>query len=254
MKSLYATVLAFAVLSSFASQNASLAHEAAIPQSEQTKTSGINPPVPLNTPEAEFSDEARRRGLEGDCLLSLIVDIYGNPQNIQSLKCADAVFNQPSLDSVSKYRFKPATRPDGTPVPFPIKVTVTFRLFDGERSNSGVIYKIQNPVHYEISKPDPDGVFPLTEDMQPPVLSKFVDQGFSSSASNLSKASALSNQPYCNVLLSIDAKGKPFNPEAECDDATLERPAVDSLLQSRYKPGKLNGRRVPIRISVHLKF
>jgi TonB family protein len=254
MKSLFAAVLTFAVLSGFVFQNASLAKEAAEPRSEHTKTSGINPPVPLNTPEAEFSDEARRRALEGDCLLSLIVDIYGNPQNIQILKCADAVFNQPSLDSVSRYRFKPATRPDGTPVPFPIQVTVSFRLFDGERSKSGVIYKIQNPVGNEISKPDPDGVFPLTEEMRPPVLSKFVDQGFSTSASSLSKTAALSNQPYCNVLLSIDVKGRPFNPKAECNDAALEKPAVDSLLQSHYKPGELNGSKLPIRISVHLKF
>jgi hypothetical protein len=254
MKSSYATFLAFAVLSSFASQDASLAQEAANPQSEQTKTGGINQPVLLNTLEASNSGEALRRHLEGDCLLSLIVDIDGNPQKIQVLKCTDAGINQLSLDSVSKYRFKPATGPDGTPVQVPLTVQVSFRLGDGNRSKSGVIYEIQSPVNSETSKPDPDGVFLLTEEMRSPVLSKFVDQGFSSSASSLSKVSSRSNQPYCNVLLTIDVKGKPFNPKAECNDAILEQPAVESLLHSHYKPGKLNGKQVPIRISVHLKF
>jgi len=254
MRSLNATVLAFAVLSSFASQNVSLAQQAANPQSEQTKTDGINQPVLLNTQEALYSDEALRRHLEGDCQLSLIVDIYGNPQKIQVLKCTDEEISQLSLDAVSKYRFKPATAPDGTPVPLSIKVQVSFRSGDGNSSKSGVIYEVQGPVNSETSKPGPDGVFLLTEEMRSPVLSKFVDQGFSSSASRLSKASSLSNQPYCNVLLSIDVKGKPFNPKAECNDATLEQPAVDSLLHSHYKPGKLNGRPVPIRISIHLKF
>jgi TonB family protein len=254
MKSFNATVFVFAVLSGFASRNALLAQETANLQSEHTKTVGISQPVVLNSLEASNSVEALRRHLEGDCWLSLIVDINGNPQDIQVLKCTDAEIDQLSLDSVSKYRFKPATRPDGTPVRIPIAIQVSFSLGEGNRSKSGVIYSIQGPVNSETAKAGTDGVLHLTEEMQSPVLSKFVDEGFSSMASNLSKASSLSNQPYCNVLLSIDANGKPFNPKAMCNDATLEQPAIDSLLHSHYKPGKINGRQVPIRISAHLKF
>ena len=42
---------------------------------------GITPPVPLNTVVAEFSDEARRNKYQGECLVSMIVDVHGNPQN-----------------------------------------------------------------------------------------------------------------------------------------------------------------------------
>ena len=42
---------------------------------------GVSAPVPIFTPEAEFSDEARRAKYQGVCLISLIVDAQGNPQN-----------------------------------------------------------------------------------------------------------------------------------------------------------------------------
>jgi hypothetical protein len=254
MKSFNATVFVFAVLSGFASRNALLAQETANLQSEHTKTVGISQPVVLNSLEASNSVEALRRHLEGDCWLSLIVDIDGNPQDIQVLKCTDAEIEQLSLDSVSKYRFKPATGSDGTPVRVPITVLVSYSLGNGNRSKSGVIYEVQPAVNSGTSKPGPDGVYLISEEMQSPVLSRFVDQGFSFLASSLSKISSVPNLPFCNVMLSIDIKGKPFNPKAMCNDATLEQPAIDSLLHSHYKPGKLRGTQVPIRISVHLKF
>ena len=42
---------------------------------------GVSAPVPIFTPEAEFSDEARRAKYQGVCLVRLIVDAQGNPQN-----------------------------------------------------------------------------------------------------------------------------------------------------------------------------
>jgi len=39
-----------------------------------------------------------------------------------------------------------------------------------------------------------------------------------------------------------------------CERSELEKPAVESLLKSPYKPGYVNGKPVPIRAMIHLYY
>ena len=89
----------------------------------------ISAPVPLNTVEAEFSDEARRAKYQGVCLISLIVDAQGNPQNPRVVRALGMGLDQKALEAVRKYRFKPAMKDGKTPVPVMITVEVNFRLY-----------------------------------------------------------------------------------------------------------------------------
>jgi TonB family protein len=88
---------------------------------------GISAPRPLNSVESEFTDAARRKGYQGVCLLSLIVDKNGMPQNVSVIKGLDYGMSDNAIVAVNKYRFKPAMR-DGEPVPVRITVEVNFRL------------------------------------------------------------------------------------------------------------------------------
>jgi TonB family protein len=88
---------------------------------------GVSPPVPLNFVEAEFSDEARRKNIEGVCLVTLIVDIHGNPQNLRIVRGLGYGLDEKALEAVRKYHFKPAMK-DKVPVPVMITVEVNFRL------------------------------------------------------------------------------------------------------------------------------
>jgi periplasmic protein TonB len=90
---------------------------------------GISAPVPLNNVEAEFSDEARRAKYQGVCLISLIVDANGNPQNPHVVRPLGMGLDDKALEAVRKYRFKPAQKRDGTKVPVMITVEVNFRLY-----------------------------------------------------------------------------------------------------------------------------
>lgn len=90
---------------------------------------GISAPVPLNTVEAEFSDEARRAKYQGVCLISMIVDAQGNPQNPRVIRALGMGLDEKALDAVRKYRFKPAMKDGRTPVPVMITVEVNFRLY-----------------------------------------------------------------------------------------------------------------------------
>ncbi len=71
---------------------------------------GISAPVPLNNVEAEFSDEARRAKYQGVCLISVIVDAQGNPQNPRVIRTLGMGLDEKALEAVRKYKFKPAMK------------------------------------------------------------------------------------------------------------------------------------------------
>ncbi len=89
----------------------------------------VSGPVPLITPEAEFSDEARRAKYQGECLISMIVDANGNPQNPHVVRALGMGLDEKALEAVRKYKFKPAMKDGKTPVPVMITVAVNFRLY-----------------------------------------------------------------------------------------------------------------------------
>jgi TonB family protein len=90
---------------------------------------GISEPVPVVWPEAEFSDEARRAKYQGVCLVSLIVDAQGNPQNPRVVRPLGMGLDEKALEAVKKYKFKPALKDGRTPVPVMITIEVNFRLY-----------------------------------------------------------------------------------------------------------------------------
>lgn len=91
--------------------------------------SRISAPVPVSTPNAEFTSEARRDRVQGEVLVTLMVDANGMPQDPQVVEPLPAGLTDAALAAVSKYRFRPALRDGETPVPVMITVAVNFRLY-----------------------------------------------------------------------------------------------------------------------------
>lgn len=89
---------------------------------------GVSNPIPLVTPEAEFSDEARRQKYQGVCLVAVIVDAQGNPRNERVTRSLGMGLDEKALEAVRRYKFKPAKK-DGKTVPVWITVEVDFRLY-----------------------------------------------------------------------------------------------------------------------------
>jgi protein TonB len=89
----------------------------------------VSQPIPLNNVEAEFSDEARRAKYQGVCLISVIVDAQGNPQNPRVVRALGMGLDEKALEAVRKYKFKPAMKDGKTPVPVMINVEINFRLY-----------------------------------------------------------------------------------------------------------------------------
>jgi TonB family protein len=89
---------------------------------------GVTNPIPIVTPEAEFSDEARRNKYQGVCMIAITVDARGYPQNPRVIQSLGMGLDERALEAVLKYRFKPAMK-EGKPVASIISVAVNFRLF-----------------------------------------------------------------------------------------------------------------------------
>jgi TonB family protein len=89
----------------------------------------VRAPVPLLTPEAHYSDEARRRKISGICLISLMIDAHGLPQNPRIVRAIGYGLDEQALDAVRLYRFKPAMKDGVHTVPVMMSIEVNFRLY-----------------------------------------------------------------------------------------------------------------------------
>lgn len=90
---------------------------------------GVSAPLPLNSVEADFTDQARRAKYQGVCLVSVIVDEQGNPQNPRVIRGLGMGLDEKAVEAVRKYRFKPTMKDGKVPVPVMITVEVNFRLY-----------------------------------------------------------------------------------------------------------------------------
>ena len=88
---------------------------------------GVTAPRPLNRPNPEYSQEAVRAGLQGECVLSLIVNSEGKPEDITVSRRLGMGLDEKSIEAVRNWTFEPA-RKDGKPVAVRINVVTTFRL------------------------------------------------------------------------------------------------------------------------------
>lgn len=214
----------------------------------------IHAPVPLTTPEAEMPDEARRKQQNGICLISIIVDSYGVPNHPRVVRCSDPMFAKNSTDAVLKYRFKPAFRiSDGKAVPVILSVEINFRFGNGstspEEPPTRIRYGFLSPPGMISTDPDQQGIYPLSKLLEKPRMTEFANKGFGTAALPFPDGTA------CNLMLTLSQKGKPLDASViDCDKPVLEKPAIDSVMKSKYKPAKLNGNPVTVRMIVHLAY
>jgi TonB family protein len=89
---------------------------------------GVSAPQLLYSPDPEFSDEARRAKYQGICLVGLIVDAQGNPQQIKIVRPLGMGLDEKAIEAVKQYKFKPAMY-KGKPVAVAINIEVNFRIY-----------------------------------------------------------------------------------------------------------------------------
>lgn len=89
---------------------------------------GVSEPVLIYGPDPEFSDEARRAKYQGVCLVGLIVDAQGNPQQVHVVRPLGMGLDEKAVEAVRQYKFKPAVY-KGHPVAVEVNIEVNFRIY-----------------------------------------------------------------------------------------------------------------------------
>lgn len=89
--------------------------------------SGINPPSLLREVKPDYTEEGRRRSIEGDVDLEIVVRSDGGVGDVTLVRGLGAGLDERAIDAVRQWRFSPATR-HGAPVDVIVQVSVAFRL------------------------------------------------------------------------------------------------------------------------------
>lgn len=89
--------------------------------------SGISPPELVREVKPDYTEEARRLGLEGDVLLEIVVRHDGSVGDVRVLRGLGGGLERRAIDAVRQWRFAPARR-HGAPVDVMVEVAVEFKL------------------------------------------------------------------------------------------------------------------------------
>jgi TonB family protein len=89
--------------------------------------SGITPPALLREVKPDYTEEGRRRNVEGDVDLEIVVRRDGSVGDVTVVRGLGAGLDQRAIDAVRQWRFSPATR-RGIAVDVIVQVAVEFRL------------------------------------------------------------------------------------------------------------------------------
>lgn len=89
---------------------------------------GVSIPQATYQPNPEYTDEARKKKINGTCILGFIIDKAGFPIHIRIERSLDPGLDEKAIAAVSQYRFRPAMYNDD-PVPVALDIEVTFRLY-----------------------------------------------------------------------------------------------------------------------------
>ena len=89
--------------------------------------SGIEPPRVLREVKADYTEDARRRGVSGDVVLEIVVRRDGSVGDVRIMRGLPGGLNDRAVDAVRQWRFTPARR-QGAAVDVVVEVAVEFKL------------------------------------------------------------------------------------------------------------------------------
>jgi periplasmic protein TonB len=89
--------------------------------------SKVEPAVAVRTVPPEYPERLRAQQVTGLVVIKCTVDEQGNVVSPAVEKSTDEGFNQPALDAIRKWKFKPA-RQDGNPVSKTVIIPIRFAI------------------------------------------------------------------------------------------------------------------------------
>ena len=88
---------------------------------------GITAPAIVREVKPDYTEEGRRRRIEGDVVVEIVVKSDGSVGNVKLLQGLGAGLDERAVEAVRQWRFSPARR-YGTPVDVIVEVAMEFKL------------------------------------------------------------------------------------------------------------------------------
>jgi TonB family protein len=89
----------------------------------------VSMPVVLKSVQPEYTKAAGNARYEGICLVAVIVDAQGKPQDVKVVRRLGMGLDEKAIEAVKKFKFKPAMKDGKTPVPVRMTVEINFHLY-----------------------------------------------------------------------------------------------------------------------------
>ena len=183
---------------------------------------GVTDPVLIKEVKPDYTEDAKRRQVQGNVELSVIVRADGSVGDTKVAKSLDPDLDQQAIKAVKQWQFKPATKA-GTAVNVAVTIELTFSL----REN-GPIFK------------------PGDEGVTMPVAIKSVNPEYDDGA----RQEGIQGTVQLEAVVEPSGKLTGIHVVKSLDDR-LDRRAVAALGQWEFRPGKKND--VAVRVQVHVE-
>ncbi len=198
---------------------------------------GVLGPVPILKTEPEYSEEARRAGLEGTVFVSAVVSEDGSPHEMQVTGSLGLGLDEKALEAVARWRFAPGTS-DGRAVPVVASIAVDFLL--PEKQSRWHLTRAS-------FEPPPSASRPIFQTpYYPPgagVSAVAIDEGWT--------ISAVRRLATVTLQFDVDPNGSPVNFQVVKTSHSLWGEEAISLVSGwRFTPGAKDG--VPVSVPVTL--
>jgi periplasmic protein TonB len=89
---------------------------------------GVTAPVPIYSPDPDYSDEARKAKYQGTVVLTVIVGPDGRVHHARVARSLGMGLDEKAIEKIMVWKFRPATK-DSKPVAVEVSVEVTFNLY-----------------------------------------------------------------------------------------------------------------------------
>jgi TonB family protein len=103
-------------------------------QGTSRQAASIRQPRVISKTEPEYSEEARRAGVNATIILSLAVNENGEPEDVRIDRGAGFGLDEQAVQCIQTWRFEPGTK-DGKPFKAATHIEVSFNLLEKGRQN-----------------------------------------------------------------------------------------------------------------------
>ncbi len=188
---------------------------------------------PISIPTPTYPEKARKERIEGKVTLKLLVNVDGSVRDVNVLEGPE-VFHQAAIDATLQWRFKPAEH-NGKVVPVWVVTPIEFSL-----DSSDTDLQLTSPVPIDADGNEVE-IPRFFEVEAPPKLLQSVKSVY---PPRVTVRLELKVNVDSSVSVVKVLKGR----------EEFHQAAIDAISQYRFKPGTLNGKVVPVRMTQSIIF